>query len=180
MAFLKSGALQGPRAVTTPPAKNEDQAGFVKPSFEEGSLLLKNKDGAFFRLVWQKKESGSPAATVANDQRRALPPGDYTLTGYTIVRRDDQKKEWFLWATGRAIGKLTVRAGKEQQVRVDETIQARFTARSGVDSVLIQVAVSGEHHSGLSIFREGQRIPIHYHIASAQGQELATGTVEYG
>lgn len=179
MAFLKSGALQGPRAVTAPPAKNEEQAGFVKPGFEEGSLLLKNKDGAFFRLVWQNKEDGTPG-TVADDLRRALLPGDYTLTGYTIVRRDDQKKEWFLWATGRAIRKLTVRAAEEQQVRVDETIQARFTARSGGDSIQIQVAISGEHHSGLSIFREGQRIPIHFHIASAQGHELATGTVEYG
>lgn len=171
IAFLKTDALPRPTRVTTPPAAEEKTFGVLTPNFEEGSFLLKSKDGTFYRVGWKKDD---------NDRRRAVPPGEYTLTSYTLVRRDDAGKEWFLSATGRAIRKLSVRAGAEQKVALEEFAHVQCRAVAQQDGVQVQGVVQGEHHSGASLYRGGKRITLGYRLTDAQGKERAAGKLEYG
>jgi hypothetical protein len=78
------------------------------------------------------------------------------------------------------IRRLTVREGQEQQVKLDETLAMGCCARADEGDVKIAMAIHGEHHSGLSLYREGRRIAIRYRVDSAQGRELAAGALEYG
>lgn len=173
VAFLKSGTLPAPTTVASPPAKDAGGAGFVSAGFKEGTLLLKNRAGKFYRLAW-------PREAAAKDRRRALPPGDYTLTEYRLVRRDDQGIEWFLSATGPAIRRLTVKAGEELPVPLDETAHVQCRVRRGGDGLNVQGVITGEHHAGMSIYRDGRRIALSYRVSDAQGKELAAGPMKYG
>ena len=157
--------------MTAPPAK-EPGGGSVVVNFEEGSLFLKNGAGEYFRLEWAK---GAPA-----DRRRALPAGDYTLTHYRIVRRDEKGSEWFIAATSRAIRKLTVKAGEELRVELTEFIGLNFRARVAGNGAVIQSGLSGEPCAGLSIYRDCKRIDLGYKIIDPAGKELAAGMLEYG
>src|SRR5262249_29701872 len=139
--------------------------------------------GEHYRLEWpqaQPAPSADPADRARSDRRRALPPGEYTLTGYRVVRRDAKSVEWFLSATGPNLRRLIVRAGEEQHVPVDETIHVTGGAHPDGRGVEIQVMIAGEKGSGLSIYRGGRRIEIGYRLADAQKQELARGTLNYG
>lgn len=171
IAFLRTNTLTRPRRVTTTPAAEDRTSGVLTPNFEEGTLLLKDKDGTFYRLGWKKND---------RDRRRALPPGAYTLTAYTLVRRDDTGKEWFLSATGRAIRTLDVRAGTEQKIALQEFAHVLCRAVPMQGGVQIQGVVQGEHHSGTSLYRDGQRITLGYRLSDSQGKELAAGNLEYG
>ncbi len=171
IAFLKTDALPRPQRVTAPPAKDDGKSGILTPTFEEGSLLLKDRDGAHFRVGWQKDDA---------DRRRVLPPGEYTLTGYTLVRRDPQGKEWFVGASGKRIRKLTVRAGEEQKVALDEAVFMQCRPVLGKGQVQVQMILQGEHHSGLTLYRDGKRVLVGYRLTDGQGKEVASGQLEYG
>lgn len=169
--FLKSGALKPPQAVTDAPPQNANNVGFIVPNFDEGSLLLKNAHGQFFRLSWEKK---------TENRRRALPPGSYSLMGYRIVRRDAKGDEWFVSVTARGTQRVTVHAGHEQQVKVSENVTVQCRAKPGGEGVEVQMMIMDAQHSGLSIYHNGKRIPIRYNITDAQGKEVASGTMNYG
>lgn len=183
IVFLKSGELKPPRAVASAPGKEATGAGFLAASFAEGTLFLTSSAGEHYRLEWPKP--GPPPAAgrappPAADRRRALPPGEYTLTGYRVLRRDAKGVEWFLSATGPAIRRLAVRAGEDQRVQVDETIRLTGGAHPEGGRVEIHLTVAGEKGSGLTLYREGKRIDIGYRLVDARGKELARGTLEYG
>jgi hypothetical protein len=169
--FLKSGVLKPPQAVTDAPPPNARHVGFIVPNFDEGSLLLKNAQGQFFRLSWEKK---------TENRRRALPPGDYHLMGYRIVRRDAKGDEWFISVTARGTQRVTVRAGQEQPVEVSETITVQCRAKPGGAGVEVQMMIMDKNQSGLSIYRNGKRIPMRYTVTDAQGKEVASGMMNYG
>src|SRR5438093_7733229 len=121
IAFLKSGELKPPRAVVTAPGKEARGRGFLTTHFE-GTLFLTSTTGDQYRLEWPRLQPGPSADPVPNamlDRRRALPPGEYTLTGYRVLRPDAKAVEWFLSATGPKLRGLLVRAGEEQPVQVD-------------------------------------------------------------
>jgi hypothetical protein len=175
IAFLKRGELKPPRAVATAPGKEATGVGFLTSCFDEGSLFLASTSGEYYRLEWQ-----NPTLPPRPDRRRALPPGEYTLTGYRVLRRDAKGAEWFLSATGPAIRRLVVRGGEEQRVRVDETIRLTGTAHPEGGGVEIQLMIAGEKGSGLTLYRDGKRIDIGYRLADARKQELARGALKYG
>jgi hypothetical protein len=183
IAFLKSGELKAPRAVVTAPGKEAAGVGFLTASFAEGTLFLKSAAGEHYRLEWPKRPqapSTGPATRAVPDRRRALPPGEYTLTGYRIVRRDAKGVEWFLSASAPDLRRLVVRAGEEQPVQVTEAIRLTGRAQPHDGGVKIQLKIAGEQGSGLSIYREGKRIEIGYRLTDAQEKELARGTMQYG
>ena len=177
IAFLKSGALQAPRVVSTAPSKAADRVGFITPGFDEGTLFLKSAASEHYRLEWAGKAGESGAAA---DRRRAVPAGEYALVGYRIIRRDAQGTTWFISATGSNLRRLTVQASEEQQASIDETIRLTGGAHPSEGTVEIHVMVAGIKGSGLSIYRDGRRIDIDYRLLDAQGKELARGTLAYG
>ena len=156
--------------------------GFVVPSFEHGSLMLKDADGRHVRLSWENGETKKDSEQVdSNDRLRALPPGTYTLTGYRILRLDKHGKPWFISATSaRGIRKLTVREGQVSRVQLSDAIHVQCRIQPTDEGIRVLAGVQGEHHSGLSIYRDGKRIAIRYVVRGADGERLATGKMEYG
>ena len=171
IALLKSDSLARPQRLVAPPAQDDPKLGLLTPGFGEGSALLRSQEGAYYRLAWKKEDK---------DRRRALPPGEYALTNYVVIRRDDEGKEWFVSATGRAIRKIVIQAGEEQKLALPESIQVVCRAVSQKSEVQVQGVLQGENHSGLSLYREGRRITIGYRLADGQGKELAAGALDYG
>jgi hypothetical protein len=183
IAFLKSGELEPPHPVTVAPRKEATGIGFLTASFDEGTLFLKGSTGEHYRLEWpriQRAPAADPARKEVSDRRRALPPGEYTLTGYRVVRRDAKAVEWFLSATAFNLCRLIVRADEEQQVQIGDKIHLTGGAHPDAGRVEIQVMLAGEKGSGLSIYRDGKRIEIEYRLLDTQKNELARGTLKYG
>lgn len=183
IAFLKTDELKPPRAVVAAPNKEAAAAGFLTASFAEGTLFLKSARGEHYRLEWpkeQRKPSAEPTPKAAPDRRRALPPGEYILTGYRVVRRDAKEVEWFISATSPNLRRVALKAGEEQRVQVDETIHLTALAQPSDGGVKIQAKITGEERSGMSIYRDGKRIEIGYRLVDAQKKELGSGTMHYG
>jgi hypothetical protein len=170
--YLKSGALPVPAAVSSPP-KKADGLGLLSPSFAEGSLLLKDPAGKYARLIWNRDDAK------AADRRRGVVPGSYQLTGYHIVRRDKQDKEWFLWVNLRAGRALDIKAG-ELSVPADDTITINCKTKRTPDGLDIHAIVMADHHAGVTMYKEGKRIPIRYRVTSKNNQALAAGALDYG
>lgn len=172
--YLKKGELPVPQAITAPPPKDAGPRGLVTPTFDEGSLLVKNHHDKYFRLVWPKESDPKSA-----DRRRALEPGSYKLTGYHFARRDKEGKEWFLWVNlhkGRA---LDVKADEPLPVKTDDSVIINCKAKLAPGDVTILANIMGEHHAGVTIYKEGKRIPIVYKITK-DNKTLASGTLQYG
>ncbi|MCH8042919.1 MAG: hypothetical protein IID44_04295 [Planctomycetes bacterium] len=179
--FLKSGQLKPPRAVTVAAKKDSRGVGFVVPSFRRGSLMLKDADGRMVRLSWEDAEKKKAKKADAPDQRRALAPGTYTLIGYRILRTDKEGKPWFISATSpHGIRKLTVREGQINRVQLSSAVHIQCKVRATGEGIRVMAGVQGEHHSGLSIYRDGKRIAMHYVVRGSGGKKLSTGKMEYG
>lgn len=120
------------------------------------------------RLSWEEGEDpGGP---------RALPEGRYTLVGYRILADDAAGKPWHVSATGASIRKIVIESGANESLDIDESIRIESRVHAG----RIQVAIRGEHGAGLSIYKEGRRIPLGYRLLDAAGAELGSGSIEYG
>ncbi len=156
----------------------------ILPGFDEGSLFLSDDRDHHFRLYWgeQKPNDSTASAVTKTDERlRALPAGKYTLTEYRIVRRDSQGRRWFIAANSvKGIRQLVVHAGQKQRVELSDVIHMQCSTRPGKMGVMIGAAILGEGRSGLSIYREDRRIPMHYVVRNGQGEILAAGPMRYG
>lgn len=171
IAFLKTATLERPALASSPPRDGLDRVGILSPTTEEGSVLLKSKDGGFHRLSWKKGDA---------DRRRSVPPGEYTLIGYTLTAWDKQGKEWYASASGKMIRKLAIRAGEEQKLELPQAVHLQVRASVEGDTVQVQMKVQGEHHCGLTLYREGKRILVGCRVLDSKGLEQARGQMEYG
>jgi len=180
--FFKTGVLESPRAIATAAHRDNEEVGFVAPSFDEGTIVLKNASDEFVRLEWPKtdrvtaKKTDRPIATM----RRPLPPGKYTVTNYRMVRRDHGGREWFISATGKNIRQIEVVAGQTHRLDLRPEIAMNCRVKMTASGVDVQAVIMGEHHAGLTIYRDGKRIPMEFVIVDADGKELASGPMTYG
>jgi hypothetical protein len=178
---LKSGKLTPPRAVTAAAKKDARGVGFVVASFERGSLMLKDADGQYIRLSWENDRKKDAKKKESHARLRALKPGSYTLTGYRILRTDQEGKPWFISATSpHGIRKFTVREGEVSSIQLRDAIFVQCKVRPTDEGLRVMAGVQGEHHSGLSIYSDGKRIAMHYVVHGADGAKLSTGKMEYG
>jgi hypothetical protein len=181
--FLKRGELDPPHAVLWSASPASDDSGFVTVSFSDGSLFLKDDNGRVFRLAWESAGEHAPPdlrAIKSNQRRRALPPGKYTISGYRVIRRDHEGREWFISATGPNIRRIELQPNQHHHVELSETINVNCKARAKATGVAIQMTLFGEQHSGLTIYRDGRRIPMRFVVTSASGAQLAAGSMDYG
>ena len=153
----------------------------MTPSFRRGSLFVKNAAGETIRLAWEPVR-GDETKKPARDKgaRRALRPGTYKLTGYRILRRDDTGQEWFVSAIApKGIRRIVIRPGRVQRIAIDPSIT--FGAKGNAkDGFMIQAPITGQHHAGISIYRDGKRIPMRYTVTGVDGKELESGKMNYG
>jgi len=153
-----------------PDAVAADEAVLV-PALAEGvrgaAAFLRDERGLVRRVSWERDEA---------DRRRALPAGTYELVGYRLLARDAAGVAWHVSAGGKTLRTLELAAGEETRLELDPTIhlQRRLNGRA------VEVAVQGEAQSGLSIYRDGKRIPLAYRVLDARGAVLAEGPITYG
>ena len=169
--------------MTVAAKRDARDVGFVVPSFQQGSLMLKDADGRHVRLSWESRPKNKKGAEKKNSDNRlrALKPGTYTLTGYRILRDDQEGKPWFISATSaHGIRKLTVREGQISRVQLSDAIHVQCRIQPTDEGIRVTAGVQGEHHSGLSVYRDGKRIAMHYVVRGAGGEKLSTGKMEYG
>ena len=159
-------------AVTSTLKETTPAAGLLTPEFSLGSLILKRADGKFFRLSWEGERDGR--------EPRALPPGTYSLTGYRLIRKDPEGRRWFISATSHGIRRIEIRPGEKQKIALDDTIRIQKALIPAGERADVRMMIQGEHHSGLSIYRDGKRIPIAYRVTDAKGDVLAQGSMTYG
>ncbi len=151
----------------------------MRPGFDTGAVLLLDAKDKAYRLSW---ESGmaerKPDETKPDDPSRvrALPPGDYRMVGYRLMRKAASGETWWASATGQPIRRLALRAGETAVLEIDPTVHVR--GRSSRTSV--NVDVKGEGKSGLSLYREGKRIDLRFRLLDAEGKERTAGTIHYG
>ncbi len=147
----------------------EDDVGYVTLSEGIGALLVKDADGQDWRLSWEGDEPGA-------DRRRGLPPGSYDVTGYRMIDRSREGEEWHISVTGVRHWKLEVDTGETLEVEVDATVHMR----SGMRGKRATMSIVGMHGAGLSIYKDGRRIPINFRVTDSEGEVLAKGPMNYG
>lgn len=138
-------------------------------------MLLCGPGGKKIRLVWQKTKEKVP------DQRRAVPPGKYLVLHYTLSRQDDKGNKWFLSGTGHRIRQFVVHKRHKTMVSMSDSIQLKPHVKLKDDGMLhVGVAVWGEHHCGLTIYKDGKRIPIRFRVTDRNNRQIASGALKYG
>jgi hypothetical protein len=163
--YLRAEPLPLPIEVADTQA--EEGLGTLTPGFERGDLFLTSADGTALRLSWTGAEG--------EERTRALPAGEYVLKTYRIVRTKGDEL-WHISATSPSIQRLKVKAGANLAVEVDETIRLR--AKLG--SQRAQMTIQGQNGAGLTIYRDGKRIPIDYRVVDDAGEVVASGRMRYG
>lgn len=145
--------------------------GHVVCDLDDTEVFLRGAGHRVYRLRWFGK---------ARDRRRALPAGRYRITGYRIARRDGEGRSWFISTTSHGYRDLVVRGGGQTVLKISPVIHFEVRGKKFSDQVNVNALVRGEHHVGLSIYREGKRIPLSYRLVDAAGKELHSGSLRYG
>jgi len=174
VSFFEEKPLPLPRVVdgaTLTAATDRPEVGWVTLEQGEAALLVKDGQGHAWRLSWEQREG-----VASSERRRALPPGDYEVVGYRIIDRSREAETWHVCASRPRLDALRVRAGEEHALSLDATI--RVAKRLSDDQ--IQMAITGANAAGLSIYRDGRRIPIRYELRGRDGEVLRAGRMNYG
>ena len=103
-----------------------------------------------------------------------MPAGVYRLFGYRVV-----KGKWMISTTaGRQEFKL--KAGKSAAIEPSFTIHVNLRARRKRGQVRVNLGITNGQHMGLSLYKDGARIPLTYSLLDAKGKELTSGSLNYG
>lgn len=140
--------------------------------------MLKNADGALFRLSWP--EQGAPEGA-AEEQRRIciVPAGTYACVNYRIIRSVGGAR-WHLSGTAPEIESVQVEEGLTKTVRIDSTISLKLALRRPGKKALLGSPVKGHGGCGLSVYRAGKRVSLGYRLETGAGEVTASGHFSYG
>ena len=174
-----------PIAVATTPESDAPPGGDVvcNPFRANGravELLLRSPDQRVYELTWRAGD---------RDQRRRVPEGTYALLGYRISRRGADGKTWLLSTT--ANGEFTVPVAEGRTIRPPIDPRIHLRVRVGIQSKHLQVAakIRGELWPpgldepwilGLSIYRDGIRLPLFCRALDANGETVLSSPMSYG
>lgn len=143
----------------------------ITVDFGEGSLLVRDSRDVVTRLAWEAR--GDAARDMA---ARTLPAGEYTLIGFRIVDRSRAGEVWHLSGSGTKLRTIEVPENGELKLKLSAalTVKQRFNgSNAGME-------IRGAHVAGVSIYKNGARIPIGYRVLGGKGEELAAGKMNYG
>lgn len=119
-------------------------------------------------VVWKKGD---------RDLRREVPAGDYTVRT-TRIERMKGKQWWFVSSTGKT--KLVVEKNKTTKFIADDAVQFRGNANVRDGKLQLGFGISGADKRGLSVYRDGKRVPVTYRLLDKNGKAVAKGTMNYG
>jgi len=155
-----------------PRTAKETEGRVVLPAELEAAVLLEGPSGELLRLSWEQR----PGVRADADRSRALPAGTYQIRGLRIIDRSRKGEVWHTSASGHRLGQLEVEAGVRRTLELDPTI--RFGKRLGRGRVAMSITRPGG--AGLSIYKDGVRIPIGYRLLDPEGKAVASGPMRYG
>ena len=133
---------------------------------------MRGSDGKLTRLAWETRGETTPDSTRA----RTLPAGEYTLVGYRIVDRSRAGEVWHLSGSGLKLRKIAVPASGD--LRID--IAPKLSLKQRFDGGSAGMEIRGADGAGVSIYKNGHRIPVGYRVLGDKGEELARGKMNYG
>ena len=143
----------------------------VKSSIGEGAVILRDEHQREIRLSWDKKGQAG--------ETRALAPGIYTVVGYRAVKKSKDGTEWMITATSANFAKLIVKVGEIATVPVPKKIlQSGRLLRHGSNSNVDMALTYGR--GGVTIYKDGERIPMPFRVVDGSGKTVGTGNIEYG
>ena len=121
-------------------------------------------------LVWSAKDK---------DRRRALPAGDYRLRT-TRIEREKDRAWWFLSSTGPAGRKIQVAPRSPTKLTIDDTVVFKGNARLHGNKLQLGFSINGPDKRGLSVYKNGKRVPVTYKVLNNKGKVIARGQMNYG
>lgn len=144
----------------TPPPRAKGEAK-VTASFAEGSAVLAGPEGDV-TLVWDPKGPAPEA-----------PPGKYRVRS-TWIARDN----WIISASAGPEPALTVK--DKAELKVDETVRFDGHAKLHGKKLDLGFSIKGKDGRGLSVYKDGKRVPVNYKVLAKDGAVLAQGAMNYG
>jgi hypothetical protein len=152
----------------------------------EGEVFLRGGHHVVYRFSWKAGD---------NDRCRALPEVTYQVTGYRVARVAKDGTSWRVSTTSPGYRKVAVKAGEATALAIDPTVGfevesrveggkirgsaapwgERLAVRDGAD-----LRVGHERRIGLTIYRDGKRIPLAFGVLDKEGKVLETGGLAYG
>ncbi len=175
--WLKNAKRGRPTRIDAPPADSKkdgkNASPHVEPTFGAGSVVLARGD-RLFTLVWSSKDT-------AKTRRRALPAGEYRVRTTRIEGQKDGAW-WFLSSTGPAGEGRKVRVTKRDATKfsIADTVVFEAIVRQHRGKMMLGFSIAGTDGRGLSVYRDGKRVPVAYKILGKKGKTLAQGTMNYG
>jgi len=122
------------------------------------------------RLVWKKDDSGNA---------RWVPPGQYQLRNYTIVKRKDDQT-WTVSGSGGKPPMVEIRPGKTTILKIDNTIKAGCVAKIKDDAVAVGTCPAGNANAGVTVIKGEARAEFRGTLLDARGRELGSGSMSFG
>jgi len=143
----------------------------LKVGFAEGSLMFRDAAGNIVRVPWESTgQKGVPKGKLA------VPEGEYTLTSYRIVDRSREGEVWHVSATAKSIQEVSVVAGETVKVELDKTVHVKQRFKRGS----IGMTITGMSAAGLSIYKNGKRIPMGWKLVTEKDEAVIHGKINYG
>lgn len=121
-----------------------------------------------FRLSWE-----GPTSAAAG---RSIPEGSYEVSGYRIGATDDLGVEWFLAATQPFMREIEVIEGETLHVEIDPRVHLALDSTE----TRANVKVHGDDDAGMTIYRDGRRLPLDVRVATPDGTTVTQASFEYG
>ena len=133
---------------------------------------MRDADGQVTRLAWEARGD----APRDPSKQRTLPAGKYTLIGYRIVDRSRNGEVWHISGSGMKLRKLEVPASGEMRIEV----APKLTVKQRFDGASAGFEIRGSDGAGVTVYKNGKRIPMGYRLLGDKGDELDRGTMNYG
>lgn len=151
------------------PTDDKKATSFVAPEFTAGSTVLQRGD-RLITLVWRKGDE---------DKQRSLPAGEYTVRT-TRVEGEKDGKWWFLSSSGPGAAKVIVEDDNTTKFAANNVVLLSAKAMQKGKQIRLALGIGGADKRGISIYREGKRIPVTYRLLDKEGKTLAEGAMNYG
>jgi hypothetical protein len=150
--------------------RKQAEPAWVYSNLKQGSILLVGPDGDV-ALDWKQDDK---------ERVRGIPPGKYRLRTVRVERLEKQV-HWFISATSPPRKPMQLRSDKKTTLKVSDTVHfAGRVKRKGKQQLQLGFVIQADDRSGLSIYRAGKRVPVHYRVLSRKGRALASGKMNYG
>lgn len=127
--------------------------------------MLRDAEGRELRLVWEGD----------GHRRRPLPAQGYVLLSYRIWRGP------FLVSGSGKLHRFALAPGEVLPLHLPARVRLDLRVISVGASARILLQARGPFRYGVSVYREGRRIPLPYRYLNHRGEEAARGGVlDYG